>query len=145
VSVGTSALSGLRTGRVVRIAPAADVRTRAFPVEVEVPNSDGALLPGMIARVSASRPVAEGAMVIPQDWIVTLRDEQGVFVTKGDVAEWRDIELGEVIHDRVVVRSGIQPGDRIVINGHRDLVDGDPLIVAREGRCCADGRPTFGN
>ena len=143
VSVTTAAQSEQLLGRVTRIAPAADLSTRAFPVEVEVDNASGALLPGMIARVTAARDVTTGAMVIPQDWIVTLREEQGVFVTQGDVAQWRDIELGAVIHDKVVVTSGLSAGDRVVITGHRDLVDGDPLIVSREGRCCAAGRPTW--
>jgi len=143
VTVTTAAQSERLQGVVARVSPAADMRTRAFPVEVEVPNPDGALLPGMIARVRADRSVADAAMVIPQDWLVTRREDQGVFVTAGDVAEWRDVVLGEVIHDRVVVREGLEPGDKVVITGHRDLVDGDPLIVSREGRCCSAGRPTF--
>ena len=104
---------------------------------------DGALLPGMIARVRADRALTDAAMVIPQDWLVTRRSERGVFVTSGDIAEWRDVTLGDVIHDQVVVTSGLSEGDRVVITGHRDLVDGDPLIVSREGRCCAAGRPSF--
>ena len=139
-----AAQSTERQGVVKRISPAADVRTRAFPVEIEVPNPDGTLLPGMIARVFARRPIAAEAMVVPQDWIVTLGDRRGVFLTKGDLAEWRDVELGDVIHDKVVVTKGLATGDRVVITGHRDLVDGDPLIISREGRCCSAGRPTYG-
>jgi membrane fusion protein (multidrug efflux system) len=145
VTVTTAANSQRLEGVVRRVSPAADLRTRAFPVEVEVPNPDGALLPGMIARVVAERPIAESVMVIPQDWLVTQRDKRGVFVTSGDVATWRDVTLGQIIHDRVVVTDGLSEGDRVVITGHRDLVDGDPLIVSREGRCCSAGRPTFGD
>ncbi len=143
VSVTTAANSQRLEGAVQRVSPAADPRTRAFPVEVEVPNPNGALLPGMIARVRAERDLAESVMVIPQDWLVTQRERRGVFVTSGDVATWRDVTLGDVIHDKVVVTEGLSRGDRVVITGHRDLVDGDPLIVSREGRCCTAGRPTF--
>lgn len=143
VTVTTAANSQRLSGVVKRVSPAADLRTRAFPVEVEVSNADGALLPGMIARVTAERPVAESVMVIPQDWLVTEGDRRGVFVTQGDVATWRDVTLGQVIHDKVVVTEGLSQGDRVIITGHRDLVDGDPLIVSREGRCCTAGRPTF--
>jgi len=143
VSVTTAANSQRLEGTVQRVSPAADPRTRAFPVEVEVPNPNGALLPGMIARVRADRALAESVMVIPQDWLVTQRERRGVFVTSGDVATWRDVTLGDVIHDKVVVTEGLSRGDRVVITGHRDLVDGDPLIVSREGRCCTAGRPTF--
>ncbi|MEZ4240672.1 MAG: efflux RND transporter periplasmic adaptor subunit [Myxococcota bacterium] len=130
-------------GTVTRVSPAADLRTRAFPVEVEVPNPDRLLLPGMIARVKVERPVQQEAVVIPQDWLVTRRDERGVFVVVEGTAIWRPVELGDVIHDRVVVREGLQPGERVVITGHRDLVDGDPLVISREGRCCSKGRPDF--
>lgn len=143
VWVTTAASSGRLEGRVARISPAADTRTRAFPVEIEVPNPDGALLPGMIARVSGERALVTDGVVIPQDWVVTLRDERGVFLANGDLAKWQPIELGAVIRDRVVVESGLEPGAKVVITGHRNLVDGDPLIVSREGTCCAAGRPQF--
>ncbi len=143
VMVTTSASSGRLEGTIVRVSPVADGRTRAFPVEVEVPNADSALLPGMIARVTATRALVEDATVIPQDWVVTLRDERGVFLADGDLAKWQPIELGAVIHDRVVVTEGLAPGAKVVITGHRNLVDGDPLIVSREGTCCAALRPQF--
>ena len=75
--------------------------------------------------------------------MVTLRDERGVFLAEGDLAQWQPIELGAVIRDRVVVESGLKKGARVVMTGHRDLVDGDPLIISREGTCCAAGRPQF--
>ena len=143
VTVTTAAQSGQLEGVVARVSPAADLRTRAFPVEIEVPNPDGALLPGMIARVSGERALVDDGVVIPQDWVVTLRDDRGVFLADGDLARWQPIELGAVIRDRVVVESGLEPGAKVVITGHRNLVDGDPLIVSREGTCCAAGRPQF--
>ncbi|HHO51940.1 MAG TPA: efflux RND transporter periplasmic adaptor subunit [Deltaproteobacteria bacterium] len=143
VKVTAASRSEVFDGTVSRISPAADLRTRAFPVEIEVPNPDRLLLPGMIARVSVQRPLLADAMVIPQDWIVTRRDRRGVFVVSEGTAVWRDVTLGEVVHDRIVVTSGLEPGEQVVITGHRDLVDGDALIISREGRCCSEGRPTF--
>ncbi len=144
VSVTAASRSQQFTGTVTRVSPAADLRTRAFPVEVEVPNPDHLLMPGMIARVKVSRPLLEEATVVPQDWIVTRRDDRGVFVVQESTAVWRPVKLGQVVHDSVVVTAGIEAGDRVVVTGHRDLVDGDPLIISREGRCCKAGRPTFG-
>ncbi|MEN0066651.1 MAG: efflux RND transporter periplasmic adaptor subunit, partial [Myxococcota bacterium] len=143
VKVTAASRSKTFDGTVSRVSPAADLRTRSFPVEVEVPNEERLLLPGMIARVKAERPLFQDAMVIPQDWIVTKRDRRGVFVVNENTAVWRDIELGDVLHDRVLIKSGLKPGDRVVVTGHRDLVDGDALVVSREGRCCKNGRTTF--
>lgn len=141
--VSTDAQSKPRKGEIARISPAADMRTRAFEVEVEVDNEDGALLPGMIASVSLAENLAEGAVVLPQDWVVTKLSGVGVFIEQDGVAVWRPVELGTVVRDQVLVRSGLEAGDRVVITGHRELAEGDVLLIAREGTCCKDGRAVF--
>ncbi len=141
--VTTQARSGVVEGRVSHISPAANLETRAFRVVVDVPNRDGSLLPGMIAQVRIAQDSNEEALVIPQDWIVTRLHDQGVFVEVDGVAEWRTVELGSIVRDQVVIASGVEVGEKLVITGHRDLVEGDPLLVAREGRCCEQGRAIF--
>ncbi len=131
-----------REGRVLRISPAADLRTRAFVVDVEVPNPDRKLLPGMIAQVEI---VAEGAgrrVVLPSDVLVTRLGGNGVFVAREGVAAWRPLEIESVVRDQVIVSSGLAEGDEVVVVGHRELQEGDPLLVGRRGRCCTDGRVT---
>ncbi len=110
---------------------------------MEVENSGSRLRPGMVAQVAVSKPIAKGAMVIPQDWVVTGMQEQGVFLLVDGLAVWRSVELGAVIHDQVVVDEGLASGDLVVVAGHRGLVDGDRLLVAREGTCCTRGRAIF--
>lgn len=146
VIVKTAATPEPVVGRIAHVGRAADLRTRSFPVDIEVPNPDGLLLPGMIATVSVERPLTPGTLVIPQDWVVTRRTGQGVFTVGDDgFAKWVPILLGDVLHDQVVVQDGLAPGARVVIAGHRDLVDGDKVLVSREGFCCANGRTTFGD
>ena len=142
-TVSLQADSTTYTGEVTHISPVADRETRAFEVKVTVDNIDRTLLPGMIARVDVTQPLSDSVLVIPQDWVVTNLNGQGVFLESDGRALWRDLELGDVVRDQVVVESGIQPGDRVVVSGHRELADGDPLLVAREGTCCQDGRSSF--
>ena len=144
VTVRTNAIGGLHEGVITHVGPAADLRTRSFPVEVTVPNPDGLLLPGMIAQVSLSRDIATEAVVLPQEWIVTTRVEQGVFLHQDGAAVWRPVVLGEVAGDQVVIASGLAHGDQVVVTGHRALKDGEPLLVARSGACCDNGRATWG-
>jgi membrane fusion protein, multidrug efflux system len=144
VEVSTAASSASFTGVISDIAPAADLRTRTFPVGVLVQNPNHALLPGMIARVDLDLPIGEDTVVIPQDWLVTRRDRRGVFVDEDNVAMWRDVTLGDILHDDVVVTEGLTDGDRVVVTGHQDLAEGDALLIAREGRCCKGGRAVFG-
>lgn len=131
------------TGKVSRRGVAADSKSRQFNVEVEIPNPDRNLLPGMLGRVYFDRLVAEDAIVIPQDWLVTRRDATGVFVDDGGVARWRDVVVESLARDQAIIGSGLSSGDAVVMTGHRNLADGDKLIVARSGRCCAGGRVEY--
>ncbi len=149
LNVGAPALVSLQAdstnyaGVVTHISPVADSDTRSFEVLVTVENSERKLFPGMIARVDVTQPLGDDVLIIPQEWVVTNLNGQGVFVENDGVASWRELNLGDVVRDQVVVESGIQAGDRIVVSGHRELAHGDSLLVAREGTCCQDGRSSF--
>ncbi len=130
-------------GVLTRVLPAGNLKTRTFEVEVEVPNPDHTLLPGMIASANVSEVVATEAIVLPQDFLVTRVDGLGVYVDEGGTAVWRPITVGSIVGDQAVIASGVSAGDRVVVVGHRELVDGDTLILAREGTCCTSGRATF--
>ena len=133
---------GVYPGEIQHVGPAADLRTRSFPVEVLVPNPNHELLPGMIARVDVDQLVKSAAVAIPQDWVVTRGPERGVFLADGDAARWRRIEITDIVATQVVA-TGSATGDRVVITGHQELLDGDEILVTREGRCCSTGRPVF--
>jgi RND family efflux transporter MFP subunit len=127
-------------GTLSNIGSAAASKTRTFTVEVEVPNAEGLLRPGMIGRIRFERDLADEAVVIPQDWVVTTLTETGVFIDADGVAEWRPVELDAFARDQVVVRAGLSAGDVVITLGARELAPGDPLIVVRTGVCCEDGR-----
>lgn len=145
VRVSADASTGVRNGKIERISPAASLNTRTFEVLVEVDNDDKSLRPGMIATVRAKVPVAGEGLSIPQYVLVTRLEGNGVFVEQEGVARWRDVELGGIVRGQVLVKSGINVGDRVVVTGHRELADGDKLLVAREGKCCRDGQVIFGD
>lgn len=145
VSVTTSATPAPVEGTITHVSPAADLQTRAFEVIVEVPNEAGRLLPGMIAqvRVVGGDDTAPERVVLPQYVLVTRLDGNGVFVENGGVARWRSVEVGSVLRDQVIIESGLEPGERVIVTGHRELADGDEVMVVREGTCCTGGRVSF--
>jgi RND family efflux transporter MFP subunit len=135
------------TGRVTAIAPAADAQSRVFDVEVTIPNKDGRLRPGMIGAV-AIHPAAERAAAatltgdaaaalppaVPLTAIVRPlagKGEYGAFILERrgdtDVARFRQVRLGEVVGNSIIVASGIAAGDRVVVSGANLLVDGDAV------------------
>lgn len=143
-SVTTDARIDVIHGEVSHVRPAADLNTRAFTAEIALDNADDSLRPGMIANVQIQTD-GQGSkqLVIPQDWLVTKPSQLGVFINDGGVARWRTVEAGAVVRNQVVVLNGLSAGDELVIKGHRELADGDSLIVARKGVCCQEGRVVF--
>lgn len=147
-------------GKVAHVSRAADPKTRAFEAVIEVDNPDEALLPGMIANVTLHSTGSESVegqpagdttgevggdqLLISQDWLVTRPDAVGVFVVEEGKASWRPVKLGAILRKQVVVEDGLASGDKLIVVGHRDLVDGEPLLIHRTGRCCTDGRAVFG-
>lgn len=143
VQVTAAALGEQLQGTVKQVSPVGDGNTRAFEAEIEVPNADASLLPGMVARVTTQRSLGE-AIVISQDWVISRPESHGVFIEDDGIARWRVVELGRVLRNRVVVTGGLSSGDRVINVGHRELLDGDEVLVAREGVCCTAGRVVYG-
>lgn len=125
------------TGRVTRIAPTADPRTRVFDVELTVPNRDGHLKPGMIASLTLSEGArAEAVPVIPlaavvqpppgtAGYMVFVAEEQGGKV----VAKAQMVQLGDPLGDRISVREGLHAGQRVVVTGASLVHDGETVEV----------------
>ncbi len=113
--------------RVRYIAPAADPGARSFEVELELPNPDLALRPGMVARVTLSRRTVQDGIAVPLDALVTRVEGRVAFVVRDCRAELREVETAAVQGDRALVASGLEAGDVLVVDGQRELADGQPI------------------
>ncbi len=96
-----------------------------------VPNPDGRILPGMFARVELIKQVFNKALTIPLYAVITKDNERFVFVEKDGKAERRAVELGVLVGWQVQVRSGLNPGERAIVVGHRLLDDGRSVEVIK--------------
>ncbi len=104
---------------------------RLYDLELLVPNTDGRILPGMFARVQLVKRVFQGAVAIPLYAVITQNDEQFVYVDNQGRAEKRKVHLGVLSGWEVQVTSGLKPGDRVVVVGHRFLDQGQPLEIIK--------------
>jgi RND family efflux transporter MFP subunit len=126
-------------GRITRIDPTADPKSRVFEVEVTIPNEDGRLKTGMIAALSlADSVVSTGAQpLVPLSAIVRSPAHPGqfaVYVVEGDpgdaargTAHARDVELGDYLGSVIPVTKGLTGGERIVTMGAGLLSDGEAV------------------
>jgi RND family efflux transporter MFP subunit len=115
-------------GRINYVGARVDSVNRTVPIEVELDNPGGRIKAGMVANVRVARAQLLNVVVVPQQ--VVLRTEGGyeafVVVDEGGrlVAQSRAVVLGPSYGDRVVVRDGLTPGDRLVVVGQHQVNDG---------------------
>lgn len=125
------------TGRTRFVGSAVTESNRTFLVDVAVPNAGGMLKPGMVAKVLLSMGEAREALLVPRESV--LRTETGyvVYVVRDqdgrDVVEAAPVVTGSGSGNRVVIESGLQAGDRVVIVGQHQVAHGDFVAIV-EGR-----------
>lgn len=124
-------------GTVETVGLVANPKTRTFLVTVALNNADGALRPGMLASVRLLRKELREVVVIPRDAVLDETDGKSIYVDNQGVAERRSVEVGAVRGRFAVVRSGLSVGDRLVVLGHRQVVDGQTIEIKAEATCCA--------
>lgn len=132
-------------GLVKRRGIVATSKTRTFPVEVHVDNASGDILPGMRARVIIPRKRWENVVVVPRDSILQGFNAKEAMVFTGDgaegAAELRTVEVGPARGNEIVVTSGLAPGDRLIVKGHRGIVNGTRVNAVRTVSAKADDQP----
>ena len=104
---------------------------RLFDLELEIPNTDGHILPGMFASVELIRAVYNKALVIPLYAVINLDDEQFVYIEKDGSAKKVPVDVGQLVDWQVHITSGLLANDRVIVVGHRLLSDGQPIEVIK--------------
>ena len=116
--------SQLFAGKIVRISPAVNLRSRAFAIEGEVPNADGRLKPGTFARVQISTDHVDRAVTIPAAAVQSRYGTNRVFLVQNGQLAGKEIVLGDRLGDRVEVAQGLDAGTTIVSADVEPLADG---------------------
>ena len=104
-------------GRLTYISSTVDKETRTVKARIEVRNPDARLKPEMFANVSIATSGVSESIVVPLDAVVLMQGISSVFVRDADGFEPRSVELGEKLLDGVVVKSGLKPGETVVVSG----------------------------
>ena len=138
LTVTTEAVPGaVFASQITRIAPSADARSRAFEVEVTLPNPGQRLKAGMIAsiQIPEGKPM-EPMPVVPLTAVVQPKTGGAayrVFVVEEQagkpVSKARDVQLGPAVGDRIAVLQGLRAGERVVITGASMVHDGEAVEI----------------
>ncbi len=129
VAVRVPALGRSFTGRISFAAPAADARTRQYTVKVSLPNPERLLRPGMSGEARFVVGVRRGVLRVPASAVLTRGGEAFVYVVAGGRAAARRVEPGVLAGGYREVRSGLRPGELVVVAGQDFLSDGARVVV----------------
>jgi membrane fusion protein, multidrug efflux system len=106
-----------------------DPTTGTLTAMATFPNPDALLRPGLYAKVRELREVRKGVLLVPQRAVAELQGTFQVIVVGPDnKAETRPVVVGERVDSRWIIDSGLNPGDRVVIEGLQKVRNG--MVVA---------------
>jgi RND family efflux transporter MFP subunit len=131
------------SGKVVRLAPALDAATRTLDAEVQLDNRAGELYPGMYGRGAIVVDTHPQVPVVPVASVVLSNHEAFAFVVDGAaVVHRRALTLGVDGGEWLEVKTGLRPGDEVVVSGAESLADGMTVRAARGPDPFAAGLPS---
>ena len=138
VEVTLDGSDGMVVGEVVWVGFEADPLTGKFTVEIRVPNPDGGLRSGVVGRARIRSAEHVGVIAVPRDAVLSTPEGRAVYVVESDRARLRSITTGADQGLMVLVVDGLAAGDRLVVRGQRDLIEG-ALVKVTETTDNADG------
>ena len=136
VDVEVGSLHRTLQGKVSRTADSIQMATRTMNTEVDVPNPDGSLVPGMYAEVHLHLANRPAALSVPLDAVDGLGTSvQQAYTVRDGVIHLVTVKVGLQTANRVEILSGLNTGDKVIVGRHTGLSDGqkvDPQPAAYE-------------
>lgn len=104
-------------GRVAYVGATVDKESRTVKARIDVPNPQGRLKPEMFATARIDTDVIGNGIAVPSHAVVLADNRKVVFIREADGFEPREVELGDEVGGRHVVKAGLSSGDDVVVAG----------------------------
>ncbi|MDQ3019315.1 MAG: efflux RND transporter periplasmic adaptor subunit [Bacteroidota bacterium] len=117
------------SGTVNYVSPTLSSVNRTFEIEMVLNNKDGRLKPEMSANIEIEKATIDNAIVLSQDLIVDFGNEKYIFILENDIARKRVVNIGGRNNNEVLITSGLNGGEKLIIEGFQPLADGDKVQV----------------
>jgi membrane fusion protein, multidrug efflux system len=122
-----------RRGHIESFDNRLDPTTGSIRLRAVFPNADGRIVPGMFARIRVPLSEEYPATLIEERAIGTDQGQKYVLtLTETNTVEYRPVALGPVANGRRIVRSGLIPGEHVVVNGLQRVRPGMPVSPQAE-------------
>ena len=104
-----------------------DSMARLYNLEIKVNNQDGQILPDMFARVEIIKHEDANGIAIPMYSLVKVNGSVGVYIENSGIAKFTPVETGFQTGWQTQILKGLDPGDKVVVIGHR-IIEHDQKI-----------------
>jgi RND family efflux transporter MFP subunit len=129
VSVNVTTLNRSFPGKITRFADSLQTSTRTMDTEVDVPNVDGTLVPGMYAEVHLHLATHPNVLSLPVDAVEGLGTTvQHVYIVRNGELHLVQVTTGLQTPSRVEILSGVSSGEQVVVGRHTGLSDGEKVV-----------------
>jgi membrane fusion protein (multidrug efflux system) len=109
-----------------------NIQTGSIRFEATFPNPGNILRPGQFARLRATTEIRKGALLVPQEAVTELQGNYQVAVIGGDnKASIRPVKVGERFGAMWEIKEGVEPGEKVVVQGIQKVRDGAPVVAKR--------------
>jgi membrane fusion protein, multidrug efflux system len=115
------------TAKIARLAGALDNRLRSERIEMDVDNSSGKLLPGMVAEISVPLPARDSSFVVPKTAVVNSTEKVFVIKKENGKAKWVEVKKGREADGKTEIYGNLNQGDTIVTAGSEEVRDGSVI------------------
>ena len=119
------------TGKKHFLSPSPETTARLYNLELEINNSGGEVLDGMFVRADVVKKQVNDTLAVPFYSVISRNDEQYVFIEEEGLAKKRKVSLGIMEKWMVQITTGLNPGDRLLIEGHRAVEDNQQVKIIK--------------
>ncbi|MGO9483232.1 MAG: efflux RND transporter periplasmic adaptor subunit [Rhodomicrobium sp.] len=116
-------------GKVTRTSEALDPQSRTLRVEVDLPNPDGKLLPGMYLKAEFNLKSRSYVQIPASALLFRTGGPQVAVIQPDSTVKFRDVQIGRDNGNSVDIAAGLSEGDRVVLNINNQIPDGSKVTV----------------
>ena len=113
------------------LSPAPETTARLYNLELKIDNPENDVLTGMFVRADIIKKQIENSISIPFYSVISRNDEQYVYIEQDGLAIKKEVSLGIMENWMVEVTDGLATGDKLIVEGHRDVEDGQKINIIK--------------
>ncbi len=134
VQVNVVSLGRTLQGKVTRYSDSVQLDTRTMDTEVDVPNPDGSVVPGMYAEVHLHLAARPSVLSVPLDAVDGLGTSvQQAYVVRDGIIHLTNVKVGLQSPSRIEIVSGLRTGDKVIVGRHTGISDGERVDAEPAG------------